>query len=753
MFSSLVNALSPFFLNPAIFIPGAALIAAPIIIHLLNRLRFKKVRFAAMEFLLQSQKRNKRRILFEQLLLLLLRIMAVLMIAALVARLIVNPNQLAILKGEKSHQLVLLDDSISMQDRWAETSAFEQGKKTIVEIVEQGSKRPGTQKLTVLLLSEPDVPFINGEEMNEQFLIKLIEDLGTLKCTSQSLELLAGLKSARDRLQDEQAISKTLHVISDFRAHEWEAQPALGETVKSFEEADIAVNLVKSVQKKNDNLALIGLEGELQSAAVNVPLRLTATVRNHSDKRVENVRISVIRDGNELPVPFSIDGIEAGKTATKPFEVVFRTPGRHKLKVSLDSDAIAEDNSRFLVLELLDTNPVLLIDGNPQAAEAKIIADALAADPSLTGISPLIQSPEFLRRNQLDRFRSIFLINLANLPADAVLPLKKYVEGGGGLVWFTGELTAPSFFNSTLYEENGTGIFPVRLGPTWNEIPRGDIANLGPMMNFVDHPMFQIFQGEENPFVAAVHIDKYFRLADDFPQRDEEREDQVRTLVTLSNGQPIAFEHKYGQGTIITWLTSAGSDWNDWAQNPSFVIFMLEMQKYIAKHFERETSREVGVPIEIAVSPSAFSEELEIVSPDEKISRIKMVPKTPDVEPEGSEAAANVLLSTDYRETGIPGVYRIVLFNNDQIPQERWVAFNPPGNEADLKLVTDDDLQSMAGSAAQIQTSDDLDWVHKSDPQQEVRTWLLVILFLILMGEQFMAYRLSFHSRTSGALA
>jgi len=71
LFSALTSSLAPFFLNPAVFIPGAALISAPIIIHLLNRLRFRKVRFAAMEFLLQSQKQNKRRVLFEQLLQLL----------------------------------------------------------------------------------------------------------------------------------------------------------------------------------------------------------------------------------------------------------------------------------------------------------------------------------------------------------------------------------------------------------------------------------------------------------------------------------------------------------------------------------------------------------------------------------------------------------------------------------------------------------------------------------------------------------
>jgi len=190
IFSALTSGLAPFFLNPAVFIPGAALISAPIIIHLLNRMRFRKVRFAAMEFLLQSQKQNKQRILFEQLLLLLLRILIVLLIAALIARMIFSPNQLAFLRGEKSHHLVLIDDSASMQDRWGETTAFNEGKKVIQKLVEEGSQRPGTQKVTVLLLSNPDQPFINGEDVNEQLLIKLAEDLETLKPTSRALNLL-----------------------------------------------------------------------------------------------------------------------------------------------------------------------------------------------------------------------------------------------------------------------------------------------------------------------------------------------------------------------------------------------------------------------------------------------------------------------------------------------------------------------------------------------------------------------------------
>src|SRR5260370_25323181 len=76
-----------FFLNPWFMAAGGVLVSSPIIIHLINRMRFKRLRWAAMEFLLKSQKRNRRRLIIEQLILLALRILLVLLIGFLVARL------------------------------------------------------------------------------------------------------------------------------------------------------------------------------------------------------------------------------------------------------------------------------------------------------------------------------------------------------------------------------------------------------------------------------------------------------------------------------------------------------------------------------------------------------------------------------------------------------------------------------------------------------------------------------------------
>src|SRR5579864_3641010 len=128
------------FLNPAYVLPGAALIAAPIIIHLINRMRYRKVKWAAMEFLLASQQRNRRRLLLEQLLLLLLRLLVVAALVMLVARPLIDPEKFSLFQGQKTHHLVLLDDSGSMRDRADETSAFDAALDVIRKIAAEGER-------------------------------------------------------------------------------------------------------------------------------------------------------------------------------------------------------------------------------------------------------------------------------------------------------------------------------------------------------------------------------------------------------------------------------------------------------------------------------------------------------------------------------------------------------------------------------------------------------------------------------------
>src|SRR5207249_12189294 len=96
------------FLNPANMVIGGALISSPIIIHLINRMRFQRVRWAAMEFLLKSQKRNRRRLIIKQLILLALRILLVHLAGLLLAR-DLGSSSPGLLHRHITLQVVLLD--------------------------------------------------------------------------------------------------------------------------------------------------------------------------------------------------------------------------------------------------------------------------------------------------------------------------------------------------------------------------------------------------------------------------------------------------------------------------------------------------------------------------------------------------------------------------------------------------------------------------------------------------------------------
>src|SRR3989442_1572502 len=104
------------FLTPGFFGAGVVLASIPIIIHILNRRRFKIVNWAAMEFLLRALRKNRRRLRFEQWLLLAVRCCVLLLLGLALARPVAcNQQSLASLAGQRSglHVLVI-DNSYSM---------------------------------------------------------------------------------------------------------------------------------------------------------------------------------------------------------------------------------------------------------------------------------------------------------------------------------------------------------------------------------------------------------------------------------------------------------------------------------------------------------------------------------------------------------------------------------------------------------------------------------------------------------------
>ncbi|MCA9117046.1 MAG: hypothetical protein KDA79_18370, partial [Planctomycetaceae bacterium] len=535
------------------------------------------------------------------------------------------------------------------------------------------------------------------------------------------------------------------------------------------------------------------------------PLRLTVGVSNSGETVARDVRVSVYTDGNRLPMNLVFNQIEAGEEVEREFDVLFSSAGRHIVRVDLEADALEADNQRFVAIDVPQSNDLLVITSDPDGDPAYYVSSALSPATGTTGFAPLVETVDYLRRHPLHQFQSIYLVDVPDLPADAIEPLKQFVANGGGLTWYLGDSVQPAAYNRNLYSAEEPSLFPVPLSLARRELPRDDGTSPGPDLLFEPHPMFDRTFEAENPFSALVNIYAWLPVAEDWERNDNVRRDGVRTIARLRNRQPVIFEHRYGNGTVITVLTSAAGSWNNWATgtgSPSFVLTQLELEKYISRNDSRETQRQVGQPIELSWARTDFTEEVTVITPADQTFQIKGAPPRKEQTPaagttppgtatEGSSAAGDTtsgsatatapdspdssapaeanagtaptgkqpdaasLLETRFAATDQPGVYVIRQLDLEEAVHEQWLAYNVPLEESSLELADESDLRRRFGETpVRIYDASNFDEVvQEKGAGQELRRALLIALVLILLAEQLLSHRLSYHHRTAGAPA
>src|SRR5262245_46784709 len=157
--------LAFFFSGPfSVLATAAGAVSVPVIIHLLNRKRFKVVTWAAMRFLLAAQKKNSRRMRLEQLILLVVRCLVVLLLlvgllcatewAAKIWKFFFPGASAAVASTNlRTHKALVLDGSFSMGQQLGEQqNAFDRAREQARKVVEDS---PRGDAFSVVLLSAP----------------------------------------------------------------------------------------------------------------------------------------------------------------------------------------------------------------------------------------------------------------------------------------------------------------------------------------------------------------------------------------------------------------------------------------------------------------------------------------------------------------------------------------------------------------------------------------------------------------------
>ena len=200
------------FIHPAIFWTGLAAAGIPVIIHLLNRRRFRRRDWAAMQFLLESLRRMRRRLRIEELILLLLRCLAVVMLGAGLGR-FTGCSAMRILPSSRAGRatVFLLDDSYSMGHKLGGTSAFEMAAS---DLADRLAELPGGETVAVLLsCDEGDEALFKPNFITD--LDSLVTNIRTLEPSDGRADLADALNRARGILE-QQPGAKRLVVLRDY---------------------------------------------------------------------------------------------------------------------------------------------------------------------------------------------------------------------------------------------------------------------------------------------------------------------------------------------------------------------------------------------------------------------------------------------------------------------------------------------------------------------------------------------------------
>ncbi|HEU4395713.1 MAG TPA: BatA domain-containing protein, partial [Planctomycetota bacterium] len=208
------------FLNPGL-LGLLGLGAVPILIHLLHRRRYQVVKWPAMQFLLKAQVKTRQRLRLENLLLLLLRTLAVLLLALAAARpYLPSAKDLGVLGPERRHLYLLIDNSASM--------AYQEGMSTLL----QRALREAANAVDALRADDPVTLVVGCDETRRRngrpfALLRKTVDHGKVKEVLSRIPLSHGRLDPAAALAEIAAVAepgdphRTLLVLSDFSRADW----------------------------------------------------------------------------------------------------------------------------------------------------------------------------------------------------------------------------------------------------------------------------------------------------------------------------------------------------------------------------------------------------------------------------------------------------------------------------------------------------------------------------------------------------
>ena len=511
------------------------------IIHLLNRRRFRIVDWAATSFLLKASRESRGKKKLKHILILICRTLAIFALIFAVARPLLG-GFLGSGSGSVNSVILVLDRSASMETK-AESGAPSY-REAVITRVSQAVEKMGSPRLLLIDSASGDIQEVPSPDS--------LPELSTTFATDTQADIPTLLTKAIDYIDETNPGQTEIWLASDMQRGDWRPTDSRWNAVRTG---------LESLPNKT-KLRVLSSGSEL---AQNVAIELVASRRVDDNLFLDLKLTRSNGDGTStVPITYSLKGARSAERVTMNGQEL-RFQKRLPLSaadvdgsgwVGIPSDNNPRDNSVFFAFGGKEPVQSWIVSEKPSGNTANYLRKAAAPDGFDRYSSEIIA---LTQTTKIDWSTASLIVWQAQIPTGAVAAqLQEFATSGGSVIFFPPE--KPS--NNIIF---GTSWGLIQEAPADEYFINGSwIKDDGPWRNSLSDQKMPIDQ------VRGV---KRCSIQGD-----------GTSLAEWDDGSPLLYRQLQGLGTAIFINTLPDDRWS----NLEFVaLHLVAVQRLLEKGTDR----------------------------------------------------------------------------------------------------------------------------------------------------------------------
>jgi hypothetical protein len=669
------------FTYPA-FLYALLAVSIPILLHLFQLRRYKKIVFSDIRFLktIDEQTRSNKKL--KEWLILASRVMVITALVFAFAQpyLPISGNT-----TENNAKLIsiYIDNSASMQLEGKNGTLLEEAKNKARSIVEAYSAGTAFHIITNTETHGTWKPLTAGEA---------IDYIAAIQPQSGGLATETLLQKQRMAAERNSSAKPVFYYLSDFQQSQWKE-------FKAFpHDSSITYNFIPVQPNSVYNVSIDTAWLESPIVKINKPANIYARISNRGDSRTD-ISVQLLADGIQKGI--QTVSLEKNESQKILFQVTPDSDKPIRVSVSLRDHPLNFDDELNLVLQPVASFDVLCVNGSNNDTYLKALFEA---EPGINYTSG--------NQNQIDfstlSTKSLIILNgCSNLPSGTVAELTKYLHEGGILFFIPAEDAAKTISNNDwLMQLNA---------PVFGSVKKSDVqvSSVDTKHELLRQVFTQIPKNADWPKATQYYV------------RQSLSSITGKAIIRLNSGEALLWQTSAKKGQLFLLNVPLSDAFSNFHKHALFVPLMLNMATLNATTTPIYYVCGMHTQISIAGKLSGGTEKtLQLVGRQRSLT-------TSAIFINGKYTAA---IPHDI----IPGFYTIEGASQKNVLGQ--IALNETRDESDMKFYTEQDIEKLTVHLANS-TTYTVDarvlfaTISKSNNGKPLWRWFVVAAFIFILLE------------------